>query len=86
MQKPNHFKEKDFLVSEEVPELVADLAAELCIDSDHVSISIDRFTELVKAECELELIKKLWHGIESYKFDCVLTALFGSRDKKNEDE
>jgi len=56
--------------------------AEICVDLDHVTISVDRFSELITAEVTVDMLKSIYHAVESYNFDKVLEAMFGPRKKE----
>lgn len=56
----------------------------LLVDDENVTISIDRFTELVKKETELEVVRRIY--LESGKYDVSdhLAFLFGPRPEVKE--
>lgn len=56
--------------------------AEICIDHDHITISVDRFAELVTTEVTVYMLKRIYRAVESYNFDKVLEAMFGPRKKE----
>lgn len=58
---------------------------ELCIDHDHITISISRFEELKKAEVWLEIVHRAYMNSKSYELQEKLSLLFGSLPKKGDD-
>ncbi|MDF2984924.1 MAG: hypothetical protein K0R50_434 [Eubacterium sp.] len=58
---------------------------EICIDHEHVTVSLERFTELVKKEEQLAIVSRVYFTKESYNMGDALSILFGPKpDKKSE--
>jgi hypothetical protein len=55
---------------------------ELCIDRDHITITVDRFQQLLKAEAELSFVRKIYHQSKSYELDDGLAIIFGAKAEK----
>lgn len=68
-------------------ETIREGVLELCIDRDHVTISVERFQELLKAEVELGLLKGSYLT-GKYSSDVGETArlIFGPKPIKEDDE
>jgi hypothetical protein len=60
-------------------------ALELCIDRDHITISVDRFTELMRKEVQLDIVQKIYLNCESYSLQDRLSFLFGPVPEKGDD-
>lgn len=57
---------------------------EFHIDYDRVSVPLDRYDELVRAEAHLELLHNAYdRNVSGYKFDEYMPLIFGPR--KNDD-
>lgn len=52
-------------------------AMALCIDHDHITISVDRFTELVKKEAQLEIVSRAYFTSKSYDLQERLSIVYG---------
>lgn len=55
-------------------------ALELCIDTEHVSVPLHRYEELVRSETELEILLRAYQQQSNYQLEYVLQAVFGSRN------
>lgn len=68
-------------------ETIREGVLELCIDRDHVTISVERFQELLKAEVKLDLLKGSYLTAK-YSSDVSETAklIFGPKPIKEDDE
>lgn len=55
-------------------------ALELCIDHDHITISVTRFEELIKAEVSLCIAKQIFKKTESYNLIPTLSFLLGPHE------
>lgn len=53
-----------------------------CISAGTVTIEIDRFEQLVKAENMLEIIRKAYESTESYDMKSRLSLFFGPLPEK----
>lgn len=52
-------------------------ALELCIDTDHITIPVARFGELIKAEVKLDIVRQAYETSKSYELQDRLSFLFG---------
>lgn len=57
----------------------------LLVDNENVTISIDRYTELVKKEEQLDLVSRLYFTKELYAMSDTLSLLFGPKPVKKEE-
>lgn len=55
-------------------------ALELCIDYDHVTITLERYTELVAAEVKLGLASDIYNNTSSYDLEKRLSFLLKKPD------
>lgn len=76
MENKEH-KEKEITISEE--------ALELCIDTEHITIPVSRFQELVRAEIKLDIIRQVYETKESYSVKDNLSLIFGPLPEKGDD-
>jgi hypothetical protein len=60
-------------------------ALELCIDREHITITVDRFSELISKEVQLDIVKKIYFNSESYSLQDKLSFLFGPVPEKGDD-
>ncbi|MCF8017803.1 MAG: hypothetical protein K9L62_00260 [Vallitaleaceae bacterium] len=60
-------------------------ALELCIDTDHITIPVSRFEELVKAEIKLDIVRQVYETKESYSMKDSLLLIFGPLPEKGDD-
>jgi len=60
-------------------------ALELCIDHDHITISVDRFSELITKEVQLGMVEQFYLQSESYELQGRLASIFGPVPKKDDD-
>lgn len=62
-------------------------ALALCIDNDHVTITIERLQELLKAEIKLDVLKQAYYTAK-YSSDTEEMAkiLFGPKPVQKDDE
>jgi len=58
---------------------------ELCIDRDHITITVDRFAELLTKEVKLDIVKNIYLSSKSYETQDRLSFLFGPLPEKDED-
>lgn len=58
---------------------------ELCIDRDHITITVDRFAELLKKEVQLDIAKEIYLNTRSYETQEKLSFLFGPLPEKDDD-
>lgn len=58
---------------------------ELCNSCNHITISVDKFTELVEKEAALNLVKNIHFNSDSYDIKRNLTFLFGPVPEKDDD-
>lgn len=63
-------------VSTEVEESIA-----LCIDNDHVTLSVDRYNELLKAEITLGYIGAAFRAMDNYDFAKTMPLFVGAKAK-----
>lgn len=60
---------------------------ELCIDNDHVTITVGRFQELVAAEVKLALVRDVHYKAEySSEIQSFCRILFGPKPKAEGDD
>ena len=57
---------------------------EICIDRDHITITVDRFSELLKKEIQLDIAKYIYHTARSYETQEKLSFLFGPIPKEDD--
>jgi len=58
---------------------------ELSIDRDHITITVDRFAELLKKEVQLDIAKEIYLNARSYETQEKLGFLFGPLPEKDDD-
>lgn len=58
---------------------------ELCIDRDHITITVDRFAELLKKEVQLDMARNIYLTTRSYDTQEKLGFLFGPLPEEGED-
>jgi len=56
----------------------------LFTDYDHICISVEEFTELMKAKASLDILRNLYMAFESYDYDRMLSAFFGAKKGKDD--
>lgn len=59
---------------------------ELCIDQDHITITVERFEELINAEVTLDIIYGMHKILDSYDLKKLLPAVFGPAKVEDDDE
>ncbi len=52
---------------------------EICMDAEHISITVDRYEKLLKAEAELNVIRSGFALNHGYQVEYVLEAVFGRK-------
>ncbi len=65
--------------------IIREGALELCIDHEHITISVDRFEKLIQAEIKLSLVEQMYKKSESYNLQDRLSFLFGRLPEKGDD-
>lgn len=58
---------------------------ELCIDRDHITITVDRFAELITKEVQLDMARNIYFSSSSYNTQEKLGFLFGPLPEEGED-
>lgn len=56
----------------------------LLTDYDHVCVSNEEYTDLVKARVSLDVLKNMYAAFESYDYEKVLRAFFGEKPRKDD--
>lgn len=59
---------------------------ELCIDREHITITVDRFAELLKKEVQLDIARNIYLTTVSYNTQERLGYLFGPLPEKDDDD
>jgi len=59
---------------------------ELCIDREHITITVDKFTELIQKEAALDLVRNIYFNAESYEIQKYLAVLFGPIHKRRKED
>lgn len=54
-------------------------------DFNHITISVDKFTELVEKEATLNLLKNIYFKSDGYSLRDNLSFIFGPIPKKDDD-
>lgn len=60
-------------------------ALELCIDREHITISVERFAELITKEVQLNIVRNVYFTSETYNTHDRLSFLFEPIPKKDDD-
>lgn len=59
---------------------------EVCIDQDHITITVDRFAELIKKEALLDITKDICINVPSYDIKEYTKFLFGVAPKEAKED
>lgn len=71
----NKFGKKNNKNVENKPSAEGTAALELCIDYDHVTIPLERYTELIAAEVKLGIASDIYNNTSSYDLEKRLSFL-----------
>lgn len=82
--KDINLKKSDLITGLEGLEGIGEL--ELCIDRDHITITVDRFEELLKKEIQLDIANNIYLTARSYDTQEKLSFLFGPLPEKSDED
>lgn len=80
--KDTNLKKSDLITGLEGIEDVT----ELCIDYDHISISVNRFEELIKKEAQIEILENIYFNHSSYSMHDKAAIIFGPIPEKSDED
>lgn len=72
--------------NEKIIKMEASEPLEIRIDHGHITIPLERYSQLLKAEIHLNIVHQIYHSTKQYDLCDRLSILFGPQQHKQKDE